>query len=488
MNDSTLIGLEAAFVLLMALPLTFFAGCGFYLWRLALCAIPLRHSIVILSPPTPASHDAAPLQIGVSHISSPLPTEGRAPVRFTLLIPAHNEALLIGAALAVLAKLDYPRAAYEIVTIADNCTDGTAQIARAHGAIALERSDTTKIGKGYALEWALEQLAAVRATKLLQTQSPEATSPMTNELATNRTQSGKGIELGNGTELSKGTADDALARAAQFDAIVILDADTFVSPDLLGAFAEALDAGDSVSQVRYEVLNANESWRTRLMGCALALAHIVKPLGREGLRLSDGLKGNGMCFSREVIERVPWSGESITEDIEYTLRLCRAGYRVAFLPQVAVWAQMPTTGAQAVSQRKRWEGGRYQLLFKVAPSLLKESLRTKNRVLLDRAVELIIPPFAEMFAIPVTLGLVCAAVGLFAHSRIGWALAAAWGGILLLQAGYLLLGMWIARIPVTVALSLFYAPFYILWKFGVYAVMALGRSAGGWKRTERHEL
>lgn len=433
---SFLLGAEAAFVLAALVPFVFFGIGILYLLRLLVCAIPLRGHVQALSAPT-----------GIPAADGRNDLDATSRKRFVLLVPAHNEELVLGAALDGLRMLDYPRSAYGIVVIADNCTDRTAEIARAHGAIAVERFDASLIGKGYALEWTLKALADAQST-----------------------------------------SDSPLASASDFDALVILDADTLVAPNLLTAFESGLDRGLKAMQARYDVLNSRESWRTRLMTCALALAHVVKPLGRELLKLSDGLKGNGMCFARSVVAEVPWSGESIVEDIEYTLRLCRAGIRVAFLPETAVWAQMPTTGGQAVSQRKRWEGGRYKLLFSVAPRLLAEGFRDNNRLLRDRAMELIIPPFAEMFAGPIVLLVVCAAAG----RAFGWSRAAglawAWLAILALQAVYLVGGLRLARVPLSVAMSLLYAPFYVVWKLGVYAVMLVAGSAGGWKRTERREL
>ena len=437
---------EALFAIALLAPFVFFAGCVAYLWGLALCALPGRSKLISLSPPKSALAPSGKLES--SELNS---KEGSAffesgkPKRFVALIPAHNEELLIGAALTSLSHLDYPKDFFDIVVIADNCKDATAKIAEESGAIALERFDLERIGKGFALEWALERLLSA---------NPE----------------------------------ESLLAAATFDAVVILDADTQVAPNLLRAFAEAMNSGEKAMQARYEVLNPEESWRTRLMCCALALVHIVKPLGRERLKLSDGLKGNGMCFTREVVMRVPWSGASITEDIEYALRICREGYRVAFLPGSAVWAQMPTTGAQSVTQRKRWEGGRYHLLFKTAPSLLKEGIRSKNPVLLDRAAELIIPPFAEMFAFPFLLMIVSLAARFIFHWQ-----SALWYGVgfailLLMQAVYLFGGMWIAKVPPNIAFSALCAPGYIVWKFAVYGVMLLTRSTGGWKRTERRSL
>ncbi len=430
---------ELIFALLMLPALAFFTGCILYLWRLLLNAARLRGRII-----TPVLQSG--VGIGVSSETTELAQgEGEVPY-FALLIPAHNEQMLLGAALDGLNRLEYPRDRYVRVVIADNCTDETAEIARRQGAIVLERTDPQRIGKGYALEWALRLLLQTPADR------------------------------------------QDLEALPEFDAVVILDADTLTAPNLLREFAAALKSGEQAIQARYDVLNSMACWRTHLMRCALALAHVIKPLGRERLGLSDGLKGNGMCFAREVVERVPWSGESITEDIEYTLRLCRAGYRVVFLPETIVWAQMPTTGTQAASQRKRWEGGRYKLLFTLAPRLLSESIRSGNRLLRDRAFDLMIPPLAEMFALPCVLLCACALPALFFGWHCVGAIGTAWAILLILQAAYLLGGLWVARIPIHSILSLLYAPGYILWKFAVYATMAAGRSAGGWRRTERQSL
>jgi GT2 family glycosyltransferase len=421
----------------MSAALGFFALCAAYLVCLMLFAVTLRRRV-------PAGFGSGRNERPSSERVSVLGAPGGA--RFTILIPAHNEQQLIADTLASLQALEYPPDRVRVVVIADNCTDRTAEICRAMGARVLERTNTERIGKGYALEWALRVLDEAVA--------------------------------------GSGPGEDE--QAARPDAVVVLDADTLVSPALLTEFDRRLRAGESVLQAAYLVLNARETWRTRLMACALALAHVVKPLGRERLGLSDGLKGNGMCFAVPVVRAVPWSGESITEDIEYTVRLCRAGFRVAFVPEATVWAQMPATGKQAASQRRRWEGGRYGLVFGVAPRMLLEAVRRRDRTLTDRAVELVIPPFAEMVVGPMAGLLVCLALAGWTHS--GWArgLSAGWMVVLAMQALYLGGGLWVARVPRDLAASLIFAPFYVLWKMGQYAVMAAAGGAGGWKRTARH--
>lgn len=421
---------EGLFACVSLASLLLFGACVLRLWYLALAASRCRRDLPVLVP-------GVRVDAGCPNAVQ-RQTAGRT--RFAILIPAHDEELVLGACLASLAELDYPADAYTVHVIADNCTDRTAEIGRAHGATVLVRQDSERCGKGFALAWAVQRLG------------------------------------------------DPAESACLVDAIVVLDADTVAAPNLLAAFDAGLARGERVLQARYHVLNTMESWRTRLMACGLALAHVVKPLGRERLGLSDGLKGNGMCFAREVVERVPWSGDSVTEDIEYTLRLCRAGYRVAFVPNTAVWAQMPACAAQSASQRRRWEGGRYRLLASAAPALLLEGVRKRDRILRDRAFDLFAPPFAEMFAIPCGLAGLCSVCG----SAFGWHWASytagGWALVLGLEACYLAFGLWIARTPASVALSVLGAPVYILWKFALYGGMAVRRSAEGWKRTERSPI
>ncbi len=426
---------EAVFALVVGLPLLYSACCILYLLRLLFHALLLRKQLLPLTPPDPSQPPAPP---------TTLPEN---PTRFVVFFPAHNEEMVLGTVLDGLKHLDYPENAYRVVVLADNCTDATAEIARSKGVLVWERTNPDERGKGYALNWGIDKLRNITKTEA--------------------------------------NPDPVLA---EFEAMVICDADTLLSPNLLRAFHTTIRQGGKVMQARYEVLNVGESWRTRLMSCALALVHIVKPLGREQLGLSEGLKGNGMAFVREIVERIPWEGASLTEDIEYSLRLCREGYRVQFVPSAAVWAQMPTTAAQSKSQRQRWEGGRYHLLVSYAPRLLVESLKTRSRILRDRAIEMFIPPFAEMFALPILLlGLILGASALF-HFRSVPYFTSIGVLILALQGIYLIGGLWTARVPAKIALVLLGAPFYIVWKFSVYGALLLKRSAGGWKRTERRQL
>lgn len=373
--------------------------------------------------------------------------------RFTVLVPAHDEELVIGATLASLRALDYPADRVEVCVIADNCTDATATIARGAGATVLERKDDRERGKGYALAFAMR---------------------------------------------------DRLAQPNPADAFVIVDADTWVAPNFLRLMAGELAVrqekdpmGRCALQGRYGVLNADEGWRAALMAGAFDLFNHVKPLGREAMGLSVGLKGNGMAFTRSLLEVAPFSGSSITEDIDYGLDLLlHQSVRVGYVPTALVRAQMPVTAAQAGSQRARWENGRYRLMRERIPGLLGAGLRRADRRLLDAAVDLLLPPLAEMAGL---LVLWTAVVALSAATHHLVAPGVGTAMVALTVAGffaYVLGGFRVSGASPAAYAALWKAPGYAVWKFALLAAkpfMKRRKRAGGataaaadeWVRTGR---
>ena len=81
--------------------------------------------------------------------------DGRRP-NIAVVIPAHNETLVIAATLRAIAP--HLIAGDRLVVVADNCTDDTAMLAAAGGAEVLERSDRERRGKGYALDFGVRHI------------------------------------------------------------------------------------------------------------------------------------------------------------------------------------------------------------------------------------------------------------------------------------------------------------------------------------------
>jgi hypothetical protein len=264
--------------------------------------------------------------------------------------------------------------------------------------------------------------------------------------------------------------------------VVVVDADTIVSPNLLRAFAGRLEAGASAIQADYRVRNPEASWRTRLMTIALAAFHQVRSLGRARLGVSCGLRGNGMCLPAALLRAVPYDAFSLVEDLEYGIRLGTAGYRVAYAPEALVFGEMVAGGDASRSQRLRWEGGRALLRKAHGWQLLRRGLLRRDGLALDLAFDLLVPPLAQ---------LALADLGLLAVSAALWRLwgfggAAALGCLLALGAlgAHVLGGWWHSGTGLRGLVDLAAAPAYVLWKLALPRAASVSKDAE-WVRTRR---
>ncbi len=356
------------------------------------------------------------------------PSPRAAHLRFDVVVPAHDESNGIEATLASLLAMDYPRELFRVVVVADNCTDDTAAKARAAGATVLVRNDTTRIGKGHALALAFHELAADSS-----------------------------------------------------DAVVVVDADTLVSRNLLLAFSARLDDGASAAQANYVVRNAQTSWRTRLGAIAFATFHELRSIARERLGVSCGLRGNGMCFTKALIRDVPYDAFSVVEDIEHGIKLGEKGRVVRYVREASVQGEVASTERTARSQRIRWEGGRSRLARELAPRLLQRALRERNRVCLDLALDLLVPPLAVLLAaITIGLGASIAVSFLVGHATVAlWI----WGACAASLVVYGLRGWQLSGTGVRGLLDLAYVPVFVIWKL----TLRLRRSWGTteWIRSAR---
>ena len=163
--------------------------------------------------------------------------------------------------------------------------------------------------------------------------------------------------------------------------------------------------GERVIQSYYAVRDPGNSWSVGLRYAALAVLHYLRPQGRMVLGGSAGLKGNGMVFAADLVRNHEWSA-SLTEDIEFHMGLILAGERVMFSPDAMVEAEMPDTLEDSQTQNVRWERGRMQMTKTYVPQLLKaagQALRKgkygRSYLLVDAAMEHIIPPFSILAAL-----------------------------------------------------------------------------------------
>lgn len=350
--------------------------------------------------------------------------------RFAILVPAHNEEVLLGGVLRSLEAQDYPHDRFQTIVIADNCTDETAPRARAFmGTWVYERHDAVEKGKGQALRWMFERLEA---------------------------------------------------EGKVFDAYVIIDADSVAEPDLLAGFARLIAQGAPAIQARYGVLNGEEAPSAALRWFALTLKNHVRPTGRFMLGWSTQLLGNGMCLTRSVLTRHPWRASALSEDYQYYLTLAEAGVRVWYLPDSGVRSHMPTRFDQLRTQDIRWESpqpnhGEWRSAWR----LLRAGLAHRDPVWVEASWEAIAPPLSPQVA-----GLLVTTVAsVLLDDGSGLFLSAALdlGLLFFLSSAFV-----VARPPQMLFKALWHVPEFVAWKLWVYFVLSRSKKhTSTWVRTNR---
>lgn len=365
-------------------------------------------------------------------------TAGSAAERtFAILVPAHDEAAMIGRTLESFAALDYPAARFTVHVVADNCTDETADIVRRSGFTVHERDDIETPGKGPALNW------------LVAIVDEQETAP---------------------------------------DAYVIVDADTTVDPHFLTAMDEALVGGVQAAQGFYGVHDPVASTASALRFIALSCRHHLRPLGRTRLGGTCGLFGNGMAFTSELLRGRQWTGH-LVEDAEFQLELLLDGVLVAYAPGARLAAEMPGTLDSSATQHERWELGRLQTARHFTPTLLRRTLRPttfRRHVYLDATLDLVVPPLSVLASLQV-VGLAWATAALAATgSPYHRALQQIAIGSCVLVACHVLAGPHSVQAPRGVYGALRHAPSAIAWKVSLWVRVLTSGDDVTWIRTQRN--
>ncbi|HEX2703017.1 MAG TPA: glycosyltransferase family 2 protein [Solirubrobacteraceae bacterium] len=368
---------------------------------------------------------------GSAFFYSPSRATVEARARLVVLIPAHDEALTIAGSVGSLCAQSYPRALYEIVVVADNCSDETAEIAKTAGADAvLQRRTGGAVGKGRALRWAI---------------------------------------------------DSVLAGDEPPDALVIVDADAAVERDALARLAEAFEGGAHAAQGD-NVLVPDASASAALRATAFLLINRVRPAGRAALGLSAFLVGNGMLLSSQLLRSVPWEAFTSTEDLEYSLDLQTAGHKIAYVGGARVRTPTAPNSGAAAQQQLRWEGGRNYLMRTRGPRLLWHGLTTLRPGLIWAAFDLLTPPLGALAGIALT-GLALSFAAVAAGICATWTLAP-WLLATIAIPCYVLVGLRAAGAPGSAYRALIRAPGLVLSKAS-NAGNVLRFRADSWVRTER---
>lgn len=364
--------------------------------------------------------------IGLKAPRSRLDLAGRA-TNAVIVIPAHDEALVIAATLASLS--DATAGAHRVLVVADNCVDDTASIARAAGADVIERKDNARRGKGFALDFAARHL--------------EFAAP---------------------------------------EVVVILDADCRIDGKSLAVLIAVASEGRPAQAVNLLVADLRQTAMVQVSAFAFLIKNLFRQRGLQRLSGRVHLTGTGMAIPFDLFRSSGLASDNIVEDLALGIELANRGRPATLVSEATVWSEAASESGTLV-QRQRWEGGFLKTAVRHGPALIWSGLSRLRPSILWAGLDLMVPPLALLGVMNlVFLGVGVASVLLF--SAAWWPLVV--HCIAVLTAGLAILIVWLLHgRRFLSAAALLKLPLYLLWKFPMYLRLGRKGAPGEWLRTGR---
>ena len=252
-------------------------------------------------------------------------TGGSIPLReeeypmVSVLVPAHNEALVLERTVKALINFDYPRNRFEIIVINDNSSDNTEEI--------------------------LSNLAASYPENRIMCISTDSVVG----------GSGKSNALNIGFSVAKGSL------------IAVYDADNTPEPPALRYLVENLMADDSAGAVigKFRTRNRNATILSRFVNIETLSHQCMNQAGRFFFFKLCTIPGTNYVIRRSILEEIGgWDVTALSEDTEISFRIYRMGYYIKMLPQAVTWEQEPHLLPVWFKQRVRWAKGNLYVMAK----------------------------------------------------------------------------------------------------------------------------
>ncbi len=346
---------------------------------------------------------------------------------FLILVPAHNEEQDIETTLHSLNELE-PHGKIEIVVIADNCDDKTADIVRSNNMKVLERFSENERGKGHALHWAMAQLDLT-----------------------------------------------------QFDAVVIVDADTIVKSNMLHAMAQSFENGAGAVQLYYGFIAKKKNSLSYLMHMASVAENILFYNARSIMKLPILLRGNGMAMKSEILIEHPWDSFSITEDVDYAVNLLKAGVTIDFNMNSSVLSAATSSFKQSSSQKLRWASGTIQLIKEKVFGLVCHGIKKRRPELIELGFSFLLLSRPLLIYITSAILLFCVFTGP-AHQLllVYWCLSLI--GLIIV---YNISGIFYMDEKQEAFKALLFIPIYGLWFLFIQLTAVFKSGKLSWVRTDR---
>jgi len=315
-----------------------------------------------------------------------------------------------------------------ILLVADNCTDDTAAIGRALDIETIERRDAERHGKGFALAFGRDHLAAA---------PPEVT--------------------------------------------IVLDADCSIDACSLERLANAaMVRGSPVQALNLLEPDREAPAMVQVAAFAFAVKNQVRQLGIQRMGGAALLNGTGMAFPWADFSIAPLASGHLAEDLELGIKLARSGRYARLEPTARLFSKVSSADG-TLSQRTRWERGFLSNARRHAFPTLASAFRRRSWKLILLAAHLLVPPLALLLTV---------ALASLAGTMMLYLAGAALAPALTLSATMMLLVFAIASAwlgcgrPYLAGKTAVRLPLYLVWKMPIYASI-IARKPARWVRTER---
>lgn len=248
--------------------------------------------------------------------------------RLCVIIPAHNEEDVIGETVRLLfERQNYPRELFDVYVVAHNCTDRTAEFARAAGATVfiLDDPDPKRHIVSYALKYGYEQI---------------------------------------------------LNTGIDYAFSIRFDADNHVNDEFLSLMNDAFEAGAKIARPYESALNMTQNQFTRACGLYYTFDSRFSSRVRERLHFDAHVNGPGSLTDMEIIKKIGgYDTVSITEDTEFCFKRMLEGYRCHFVEDAVVYEDLPSSFRDTMNRNKRIAAGNARLLGKYSAKMVWNSIR-----------------------------------------------------------------------------------------------------------------
>ncbi|HBE9334362.1 UNVERIFIED_CONTAM: glycosyl transferase family 2 [Clostridioides difficile] len=255
----------------------------------------------------------------------------------SILVPAHNEAKVIGRTVESLLLLNYPKSKMELIVINDNSSDNSKEI----------------------LENIKDRYNNYNFTII-----------NTDNLTGGK---GKSNALNIGYTISKG------------DFIAVYDADNTPDKNALRYLVQTIVMNDELGAVigKFRTRNKNKNLLTKFINIETLSFQWMSQAGRWQLFNLCTIPGTNFILRRSIIEEIGgWDSKAIAEDTEISFRIYKLGYKIKLVPQSITWEQEPETVKVWIKQRTRWAKGNIYVLMKYIKNIFKQG---RNKIVFDIA-------------------------------------------------------------------------------------------------------